>query len=1570
VLGVLGGVVGCTITFSSAAVVGALLHIDTPVARRVAASQITSLLASTFEGKIAVENVGHLGSDGAGGIDVRVSDPDGFEVLRLQNVRAKLSVLAVLKSVVAGGRSDMDVALSELTIDDVHASLDTDAKGNLKLLNAFEARDKTPSKPDARGLKLQIDRVALRHAWVHGQMQGAPPIDADASGLDGAVLVAPKQTTLDVRKLAVATRGMPSGASPRGDVEGQLAIPSKTGKDMGAELHFRGDVGGIPATADALLDGQHVDAVVDVRATAAEKVRALVREAPVYDDVTAHAEVHGELPNLAAKAHVQVGKGNVDVDGTVALGNDKNKDTHVDADITAKDLDVHAFAPTAPVSTLGAVTKVRLVAKEDGTIAGDFSLALSPGKIGVNVVPAAELQGDFAKTLAGPRVRAKGHVAERGAPTDLTVEMRPENNAVANSPSVVDFDVHTTAPSLEGIARVGPIAKGRAKLHAQGKIKLGGDQGPVLDAKVVADLDDVAKDGAAALRHGELEAHATGPLANPFIDATFEGEGLEAAGMKFATIGVRSRGEATSPEVHARLDSGDNKTPTVEVHASIAAGGVTTIKDVRLAISKDDAAVVTTVAVVRIAGSDVRVERGVIEGLGQPMRVDAHVSRGRIAVAATCEDIDLAKLAHLVNAEDKVKRGHLALDVDMVLAGKSADGRAQLDLSQGRFEGVNAEAQGHIDATIHDRKVFANVRAQVGDAGYAYVNTSTIELAGAPLDPASWARASGKAEVDLQIDLGKASALVGAELLPVGETRGQLIVAGSIGRDRPEENPEVDLSVQTRGLVLAGKSVPAHGVDGTQVVTVPPWRVTGIDVGVDAHVDADTGQAELAVRLNDKEGALVAFDSKAELPYGELFAHPDHAAKRMETVTFKARLIVPKRKLDSLPTLAGTKGMRGTVDLDFAAEGTVRQPKLSLTAHATGVKSSLSPLTTRVDTEITAAYDGALGDVKVKVNTPRGGQVLDGAAQVHAKVDDLLDGGGEKAMPWDASASVKLNAFPLQTISAIGDAQVKGNLSGEVTLTDLHSLHKRPKATADLKVAGLQIANAKYKGAALKASVDSGENGRATADLRVEQKDGFVAANVVVPTRWGARLAPELDPSRRLEAGLKAHQFRIAAAQPFLEGTFDELDGKLDANVKLATGGGAAPKLGGQIKLTDGVIQSPAVGEAFHGVTATVDIHEDGTILAHDIVAHGSTGSLEVKGKAKMNGLAFDNASLDIHVPTREPLPIAVQGVEVGEAYGDIAVKARAVPKGIEVAVDVPRWHMTLPATTKNTVQELAEGEDIRIGVRRAEDKTLVLLPIDAEDLEPKQPRPDNAMQLTVKILLGDDLEIKKGTGLKVGLDGNVEVRVTDAAHVGGQIRLKSGILEVQGKRFKIEKGTVTFVGDDPGNPQIVVTASWAAADGTLIYADFVGPLKTGKVTLHSEPARPKNEILALIMFGSVDGSGNPNGKTKDTASQAVSSGGGVATQGLNEAVSDLTGMDKAEFRVDTSTNNPRPELEYQVTKSIAVGVAYVMGVPPPDMRDVVFAKADWRFRRNWSLQTMFGNLGSTILDAVWQKRY
>ena len=183
----------------------------------------------------------------------------------------------------------------------------------------------------------------------------------------------------------------------------------------------------------------------------------------------------------------------------------------------------------------------------------------------------------------------------------------------------------------------------------------------------------------------------------------------------------------------------------------------------------------------------------------------------------------------------------------------------------------------------------------------------------------------------------------------------------------------------------------------------------------------------------------------------------------------------------------------------------------------------------------------------------------------------------------------------------------------------------------------------------------------------------------------------------------------------------------------------------------------------------------------------------------------------------------------------------------------------------------------------------------------------------------------------------------------------------------------MTFVGADPSDPEVMVSASWGAPDGTKVIADFVGPLKTGKVTLRSEPPRPKNEIVALILFGTADGSSSTPYATKqpDGATKAGSAAGGLASDGLSRGLDELTGL-QLQTKLDTSdAANPRPEVELQIARDISLEIAFVLGTPPPGTNpDKTYGTVDWRFLRNWSMRATFGDQGSSIADVAWQYRY
>jgi translocation and assembly module TamB len=205
-------------------------------------------------------------------------------------------------------------------------------------------------------------------------------------------------------------------------------------------------------------------------------------------------------------------------------------------------------------------------------------------------------------------------------------------------------------------------------------------------------------------------------------------------------------------------------------------------------------------------------------------------------------------------------------------------------------------------------------------------------------------------------------------------------------------------------------------------------------------------------------------------------------------------------------------------------------------------------------------------------------------------------------------------------------------------------------------------------------------------------------------------------------------------------------------------------------------------------------------------------------------------------------------------------------------------------------------------------------------------------------------------------------------------VDFRSGKVEVFGKQFEVEHGNARFVRDEPGNPDVSVTARWDSPDGTRIYADFVGPLHTGVLTLRSEPQRPQSEIFAILLLGSSDASdAAPRAPMQqDTSTQtagAVLAGGAVSTS-LNRVLSSVTPLDIT-TRVASDSQGFTPEVAVQITPKVTAQVSYRTRAPSPGEKpDQVFITLDWRFRRNWSVVTTFGNQQSSMLDLIWQYRY
>lgn len=127
---------------------------------------------------------------------------------------------------------------------------------------------------------------------------------------------------------------------------------------------------------------------------------------------------------------------------------------------------------------------------------------------------------------------------------------------------------------------------------------------------------------------------------------------------------------------------------------------------------------------------------------------------------------------------------------------------------------------------------------------------------------------------------------------------------------------------------------------------------------------------------------------------------------------------------------------------------------------------------------------------------------------------------------------------------------------------------------------------------------------------------------------------------------------------------------------------------------------------------------------------------------------------------------------------------------------------------------------------------------------------------------------------------------------------------------------------------------------------------------------------MALVLFGTADGLAPSSTSSQQSTSTAQSAGttvGGFATGGLSKGLDKLTGM-QITAKIDTSQAYTRPEVAVQLARDISLQIAVVLGAPFG--ADTTLATFDWRFLRSWSLETTFGNKGTSIADVVWQHHY
>ncbi|HEX7453979.1 MAG TPA: translocation/assembly module TamB domain-containing protein, partial [Polyangiaceae bacterium] len=648
--------------------------------------------------------------------------------------------------------------------------------------------------------------------------------------------------------------------------------------------------------------------------------------------------------------------------------------------------------------------------------------------------------------------------------------------------------------------------------------------------------------------------------------------------------------------------------------------------------------------------------------------------------------------------------------------------------------------------------------------------------------------------------------------------------------------------------------------------------------------------------------------------------------------------------------------LSGLWSSELSYEGTFSAPKLKMSGRIGRFRQDETSKS-GLDLSWDGGYDGLRGKFD---GSARSGNrdVAKADIDFETAINAWLNKPGDATPPLDASAHVDFDAFPIALLPGTATSQVEGQLSGKIRLD-----HFGKSATVDtsLDAADLKI------GASPFGNIHSelrARDGKADALLKVQNGKGTTTAEAHSGLAWGARFVPQIQLPA--DANIRANNLQIGAFSPLVASVFGELDGRLNGDLNAHFRGGA-PELDGHVDLEDGVAQVAALGQRFDKIKARVSL-EAGKAKLEQLSMRATSGVVNVTGEARFAGLDLTGAEGHVRMSKSDKVALTVAGTEVGEMYGavDISLTPNPTAHGNVLKVDVPNLHVGVSDTGSQDLQDLDPAKGVRVGVNQTRGGfvTLPLQPLS--DSDPTT----NAPPIQVLVHLGS-IEIERGDMLKAQVGGQLRVVMGDPLTMTGQIDLKGGKLDVSGKQFEIESGTVTFAGE-PGNPTIVATARWDSpdADKHRVYADFAGSASKGKITLRSEPPLTQDQILSLLLTGSADGSLGGSSSGGSDAATALGAVGGSATQGLNKVLSGVSNLDVS-TRIDTSTGSARPELVIQISPRVAAQITRALGTPAPGQPpDLTFLTFDFRVLRNWSLDTLIGDRGESGLDLIWRKRY
>jgi translocation and assembly module TamB len=1512
-------------------VVGVFAGLRFEAPRAAVIQRVDAALADLFRGRLRLERLESitLRSLRASG---RIEDPDGRTVVRFAHVHVGTSFPQLLWDLVA--KQTLAVAIDEVHVEHAEVWLRDDGTGVPTLAQTFEPKQKGPPSSDPPP-DVTLRRVEMRHVWLHGALGGSPAIDADISALVANVALRGEGLGVTLERAAVRARLEPYALNPLGVAQGKLSVPLDD-RPLTLSAEYRGNVADTALEANAWLRGEELRAEVSVPTLAPGALARFSPELASLGPVSVTANAGGSTDDLGVQLVLE-GKPLF----LTARGRIRNGTTlRVIADFAAERVDLASLVVDGPSSRIDAAGSASL--EIDGErLDGTFELTSEPGRVAGERVPGLLTHGTISQRQSRLSIDGHAAVSEPGALAAIAYRVELDGDRGALDAQVeAELDEPPRLVTLAGVRTRGALA-------ARAQVSWPETR---LSATASAELAGLRQ---AAVQLGPATVRATveGTPDLPRLSAAVTTDSVTAFGRTLTAVRATFDGTAEESVVNVTAQRGPDRL-ALKSRLGFSKGSLA-VPSATVTFTDREGSLLVSALDAHVAAEDLRIGKFILDGAGHASG-SLGLKSGRLKLHASTERLDLARLARIAGISGPVREARASLALEAEGAGPDLRAAIRGEISHIAYARVDDGAIS-FDLTLDQRKVTGVMNTELVRGSRLVIGVDDLALPAAS-DPDAWAPL-GRVRANGRIDLTCLSPLVGTvEALPIEDGEGTVKLDIAYARETAASLPAFTAQIRTHDLSLVGRRADQADIDTAgEAIKAAPAVYRGIDFGVDVTLDPAARQLSAHVGAYDKEGELLAVDGTAgPWPSGSLGA----LAAAALTVPIEARATLPERRLRTLPAAVRPVSLRGNASGEMTLSGTLTEPKIVLDARIRRLGAASERVEgqkrARVSVLAHAEYERARGRLEL-IGDRNSNRAI--AANASWEGDVLLAASDPEARRrLEVELDATFDEFDLETVPALKNRQLEGLASGAV-----HAKYG-PGAravTVDLALHPLRVGSATMDNVhALVRLTEDRIDGR----LDVKGRSGSLAASFDSTIAWPPASVP--TPSGDVHAKVSARDFRLATLWPLVSDSVNELDGRLDAELAAKAAPGRV-ELTGHGRIDGGVVQIPAIGQRLEDISARIAVDRS-TLLVQDLKARGVTGALTGHARVEVDqGLGLKRATASVNIEKSQKIPVTVEGVAFGDAWGRVDVEVRNRPERVEVVVRVPEFQLDVPEATSSEVQDLAPNERVRIGARRSDAK-FVAMPI-----QPLEPTSERTTPLDVTVELGNAVRLRRGEQVSAEVTGKLHIVVLDRPSVTGEIRIREGALDVSGKRFEIERGTVKFSGGEPSNPEVFALARWDAPVGYAVYASYVGSAKSGKLTLRSEPPLTQDEILNLLLFGTPEGSvAGGSGGSGDSAAGAVGIAGGTAAQGFNRAVSDLTNLD-IQARVDTSTGDARPELVVPLTRRLSARVTRAIGEPAPGASpDRTFLTLELRLKRHWALSALFGDRGASALDLVWRRHY